>query len=139
MEDTNDRCFLQPHDLAFHLTVAMRSDCPTKQPSPKHEEPAFSELFMPRPEPGLLFAALPHLNSGQAAVEIAAEIMKEAQQLAAGLRANGRKMSEHLQEFGVLANKVSTAMRDTRAEVLSSREHPLPTATMLAPPTGAPS
>jgi hypothetical protein len=78
-------------------------------------------------------------QAGQAAVEIAAEIMKEAQQLAAGLRANGRKISEHLQEFGVLANKVSTAMRDTRAEVLSSREHPLPTATMLAPPTGVPS
>jgi len=70
-------------------------------------------------------------QAGQAAVEIAAEIMKEAQQLAAGLRANGRKMSEHLQEFGVLAKKVSTVMRDTRAEVLSSREHPLPLATLL--------
>jgi len=70
-------------------------------------------------------------QAGQAAVEIAAEIMKEAQQLAAGLRTNGRKMSEHLQEFGVLAKKVSTVMRDTRAEVLSSREHPLPLATLL--------
>jgi len=70
-------------------------------------------------------------QAGQAAIEIAAEIMKEAQQLAAGLRANGRKMSEHLQEFGVLAKKVSTVMRDTRAEVLSSREHPLPLATLL--------
>jgi len=70
-------------------------------------------------------------QAGQAAVEIAAEIMKEAQQLAAGLRANGKKMSEYLQEFGVLAKKVSTAMRDTRAEVLSAREHPLPLATLL--------
>jgi glucoamylase len=43
--------------------------------------------------------------------------MKEAQQLAAGLRANGKKMSEHLQEFAMLAKKVSTAMRDTRAEL----------------------
>jgi hypothetical protein len=58
-------------------------------------------------------------QTGQATVEIAAEIMKEAQQLAAGLRANGKKMSEHLQEFAMLAKKVSTAMRDTRAEVLS--------------------
>ena len=65
-------------------------------------------------------------QAGQAAVEIAAAIMKEAQQLAAGLRANGRKMSEHLQEFAVLARKVSTAMRDTRPEGLSAREHRLP-------------
>ena len=70
-------------------------------------------------------------QAGQAAVEIAAEIMKEAQQLAAGLRANGRKMSEHLKEFATLATKVSTAMRDTRAEVLSSREHPLPPISLL--------
>src|SRR6266536_2737696 len=59
-------------------------------------------------------------QTGQAAVEIAAEIMKGAQQLAAGLRANGKKISEHLQEFAILAKKVSTAMRDTRASVLSS-------------------
>jgi hypothetical protein len=70
-------------------------------------------------------------QAGQAAVEIAAEIMKEAQQLAAGLRANGRKMSEHLKEFATLATKVSTAMRDTHAEVLSSREHPLPPTSLL--------
>jgi hypothetical protein len=70
-------------------------------------------------------------QAGQAAVEIAAAIMKEAQQLAAGLRANGRKMSEHLQEFAVLARKVSTAMRDTRPEGLSAREHRLPPTTLL--------
>ena len=70
-------------------------------------------------------------QAGQAAIEIAAEIVKEAQQLAAGLRANGRKMSEHLKEFATLATKVSTAMRDTRAEVLSSREHPLPPISLL--------
>ena len=56
-------------------------------------------------------------QTGQAAVEIAAEIMKEAQQLAADLRARGKKMSEHLQEFAMLAKKVSTAMRDTRGMV----------------------
>jgi hypothetical protein len=48
--------------------------------------------------------------------------MKEAQQLAAELRANGKKMSEHLQEFAALARKVSTAMRDTRADVLNAPE-----------------
>jgi len=58
-------------------------------------------------------------QAGQAAVEIAAEIMKEAQQLAADLRAGGRKMSERLQDFAMLAKKVSTAMRDTRAGVIS--------------------
>src|SRR5262245_331354 len=58
-------------------------------------------------------------QTGQAAVEIAAEIMKEAQQLAADLRASGKKMSERLQEFAMLAKKVSSAMRDTRAGVIS--------------------
>jgi uncharacterized protein YgbK (DUF1537 family) len=59
-------------------------------------------------------------EAGQAAVDIAADIMKEAQQLAAELRANGKKMSEHLREFTVLAKRVSTAMRDTQADVLNS-------------------
>ncbi len=61
-------------------------------------------------------------EAGQAAVDIAAGIMNEAKQLATELRANGRKISEHLREFAVLAKKVSTAMRDTRAEVLSAPE-----------------
>ena len=61
-------------------------------------------------------------EAGQAAVDIAADIMKEAQQLAAELRANGQKMSEHLREFAALAKKVSTAMRDTQADVLNSSE-----------------
>ena len=61
-------------------------------------------------------------EAGQAAVDIAADIMKEAQQLAAQLRANGKKMSEHLREFAVLAKRVSTAMRDTQADVLNSSE-----------------
>jgi hypothetical protein len=53
-------------------------------------------------------------EAGQAAADMAADIMKEAQQLATELRANGKKMSEHLQEFAALAKRVSTAMRDTR-------------------------
>jgi len=32
-------------------------------------------------------------------------------------------MSEHLREFAVLARKVSTAMRDTRADVLNPSEN----------------
>ncbi len=70
-------------------------------------------------------------RAAQAAVDIAADIMAEARQLATELRANGKKMGEHLKEFATLANKVSTAMRDTRADVLSSREHPLPAASRL--------
>jgi hypothetical protein len=58
-------------------------------------------------------------------VDIAADILKEAQQLATELRANGKKMGEHLKEFATLANKVSTAMRNTRAEVLNPCETPL--------------
>jgi vacuolar-type H+-ATPase subunit H len=64
-------------------------------------------------------------EAAQAAVSISNDIMAEAQQLAAELRANGRRMSEHLKHFAVLANKVSIAMRNTRAEVLNSEE-PLP-------------
>jgi hypothetical protein len=71
-------------------------------------------------------------EAGQAALNIANDIVAEAQQLAAELRANGTKISEHLKQFAMLANKVSTAMRSTRAEVLNS-EDPLPTATMLPP------
>jgi hypothetical protein len=33
-------------------------------------------------------------------------------------------MGEHLKEFATLANKVSTAMRNTRAEVLNASETP---------------
>jgi vacuolar-type H+-ATPase subunit H len=57
--------------------------------------------------------------AAQAAVDIAADIMEEARQLATELRANGKKMGEHLKEFATLANKVSTAMRNTRAEVIN--------------------
>ncbi len=64
-------------------------------------------------------------SAAQAAVDIAADILKEAQQLATELRANGKKMGEHLKEFAALANKVSTAMRNTRAEVLNPSETPL--------------
>jgi len=58
-------------------------------------------------------------EAAQAAVDIAADILEEARQLATELRASGKKMSEHLKEFAALANRVSTAMRDTRAEVLN--------------------
>ncbi len=71
-------------------------------------------------------------EAGQAVVSIANDIMAEAQQLAGELRANGKKMGEHLREFAGLAKKVSTAMRNTRADVLNGRD-PLPRATMLPP------
>jgi len=60
--------------------------------------------------------------AAQSAVDIGADIMEEARQLATELRENGRKMSEHLKEFAALANRVSTAMRNTRAEVLNPTE-----------------
>jgi vacuolar-type H+-ATPase subunit H len=62
--------------------------------------------------------------AAQAAVDIAADITEEARQLAAELGANGKKMSERLKEFAALANRVSTAMRNTRAEVLNPSETP---------------
>jgi ABC-type transporter Mla subunit MlaD len=71
-------------------------------------------------------------EAAQAAVGIANDIMAEAQQLAIELRANGKRISEHLKDFALLANKVSTAMRNTRAKVLND-EDPLPRATVLAP------
>jgi urease accessory protein UreF len=63
--------------------------------------------------------------TAQAAVDIAADILKEAQQLATELRESGKKMGEHLKQFAALATKVSTAMRNTRAEVLNQSETPL--------------
>jgi len=71
-------------------------------------------------------------EAGQDVVRISNNIMAEAQQLAAEVRTNGKKMGEHLREFARLAKKVSTAMRNTRAEVLNN-EGPLPRATMLPP------
>jgi cell division septum initiation protein DivIVA len=70
-------------------------------------------------------------EAAQAVVGTANDIMSEAQQLAAEVRANGKKMSEHLKEFARLAEKVSTAMRNTRAEVLHGEGHPLPPRTAL--------
>ncbi len=67
--------------------------------------------------------------AAQAAVDIAADIMKEAQQLASELRASGNKIGERLREFATLAKKVSTAMRDTRAKVLSPPEEKTPPGT----------
>lgn len=64
--------------------------------------------------------------AAQAAVDVAAEIMNEAEQLAAQLKANGEKISEHLREFATLARRVSTAMRDTRSEVLNPAEDNAP-------------
>ncbi|HEX9321660.1 MAG TPA: hypothetical protein VF913_06005 [Xanthobacteraceae bacterium] len=61
-------------------------------------------------------------QTGQAAVDFAAEIMDEAKELAAGLRAKGTKMTEHLKEFAQLAKKVSITMRDTRKEVINTPE-----------------
>ena len=61
-------------------------------------------------------------EAGQAAVDIAAEIMDEARQLAGELRANGSKISEHLREFAMLTKRVSTAMRNTRADVSTPPE-----------------
>ena len=77
--------------------------------------------------------------AGQAAVDVATEIMKEAEQLATDLRGNGEKIGAHLREFAALAKRVSTAMRDTRSNVRSSPEHPLPLASLLPRHEGAPS
>jgi hypothetical protein len=79
------------------------------------------------------------LAAGQAAVDLAADIMKEAEQLAAELRVSGRKISDYLREFAALAKNVSTAMRDTRSEVLHAREHRMPPANLLPRHEGVPS
>ena len=67
--------------------------------------------------------------AAQAAVDIAVDITKEAQQLASELRASGNKIGERLREFATLAKKVSTAMCDTRAKVLSPPEEKTPLGT----------
>ena len=69
-------------------------------------------------------------EAAETVVGIANDLMAEAQHLATQLRANGHKISEHLKEFANLANKVSTAMRNTRVEVLND-EGPLTTAPVL--------
>ena|SRR5947208_1542346 len=56
-------------------------------------------------------------QTGQLAVDVATAIMKEAKELAEGLREKGDRMSEHLKEFAQLAKRVSVTMRETRNEV----------------------
>jgi hypothetical protein len=58
-------------------------------------------------------------RTAQLAVDAAATIMKEATELAGGLRAKGDQMVEHLKEFADLAKRVSITMRDARNEVIS--------------------
>jgi len=77
--------------------------------------------------------------AAQTAVDVAADIMKEAEQLAGDLQGNGRKIGEHLREFAALAKKVRTAMRETRSSVLGSQEQPMPPASLLPRHKGAPS
>ena len=60
--------------------------------------------------------------AGEAAVEIAHNILEEAKQLGAELRANGKRISEHLEQFAQIARRVSSAMRDTRADVLKAQD-----------------
>ena len=67
----------------------------------------------------------------QTAVDLAAAIMNEADQMAADVQGRAQKMSDYLREFSSVAQKVSTAMRGVRAEVLSSRDHPMPRTTVL--------
>jgi hypothetical protein len=54
-------------------------------------------------------------QAGQSAMEIAVDMMREAEELAKELRATGKRMSARLQEFALLSKKVSTAMRCTHA------------------------
>ena len=56
--------------------------------------------------------------AGQAAVYVAAEIMKEAEQLATELRGNGEKISEHLREFATAWE----GMRKKLVDSLSTEE-----------------
>jgi hypothetical protein len=58
-------------------------------------------------------------QAGQSAMEIAVDMMREAQELAKDLRATGKRMNARLQEFTLLSKKVSTAMRSTHAELLT--------------------
>ena len=58
-------------------------------------------------------------QAGQSAMEIAVDMMREAEEVAKELRATGKRMSARLQEFALLSKKVSTAMRSTHAEMLT--------------------
>ena len=52
-------------------------------------------------------------------MEIAVDMMREAEELAKELRSNGKRMSTLLQEFALLSKKVSTAMRCSHIEMLN--------------------
>jgi hypothetical protein len=57
-------------------------------------------------------------GAGKAVVEIATQIMREAEELSAGIRRCGVAFAGHIQEFAQLAQQVSDTMRSTRTHVL---------------------
>ena len=58
-------------------------------------------------------------QAGQSAMEVAVDMMREAEELAKDLRSSGKRMSALLQEFALLSKKVSTAMRCTHIAMLN--------------------
>lgn len=60
--------------------------------------------------------------AGRAVVEVAADIMREATEIADGIRRCGAAFAQHVMEFATLAQQVSDTMRSTRGHVLGGPE-----------------
>lgn len=58
--------------------------------------------------------------AGKAVVEVATDIMREATELADGIRRCGAAFASHVTEFARLAQTVSDTMRSTRQHVLGA-------------------
>lgn len=64
------------------------------------------------------------LAAGRAVTDVAADIMREATELAAGISRCGVAFAAHVTQFATLAQQVSDTMRSTRQHVLGAPGDP---------------
>lgn len=76
--------------------------------------------------------------AGQSVLDVATDIMREATELAGGIRRCGQAFAEHVTQFASLAQQVSDTMRSTRAHVLGVPELEPPASTGTARPVARP-
>jgi hypothetical protein len=57
------------------------------------------------------------LDAGQAAVDVARELEKQATELATAIRKHGATMAQNIDDFAAMATRVAASMRSTRQDV----------------------
>lgn len=77
------------------------------------------------------------LSAGRSVVDVAADIMREATELADGIKRCGAAFAEHVTQFADLAQQVTDTMRSTRSRVLGTPGAEVAPAAPARPQRGA--